>query len=284
MKFVSKDIPEGINNPKQSLLYDAFLLIASLAIIGASLFFIINRFSDDIVELLPDSMSSIELPEKELKERLEIKSDKEIDQYHKELLDAFISKNNALAKMKLEVYFSCSQIPNAFALPGNKIIINRGLYSLIESKSSLLFILAHEIAHHSHKHILKRLVRLLGTGSLISIISFGDSYLGSIINNTTQLISLKYSRDHENEADETAIKILKNSNIPLNGAGEFFKKMSQSPNESLKEEKNSLNTIFSTHPLTDKRIERIENHIRHKKAQNIKIEKRILERIKAVCD
>lgn len=43
-------------------------------------------------------------------------------------------------------------VPNAWALPGGKIAINRGLLVLLEDESELAAVLAHEIVHAAARH------------------------------------------------------------------------------------------------------------------------------------
>ena len=50
-----------------------------------------------------------------------------------------------------------SSVPNAWALPGGKIAINRGLLLYLEDEAQLAAVLGHEIVHAAARHTASRL-------------------------------------------------------------------------------------------------------------------------------
>ena len=58
-----------------------------------------------------------------------------------------------------------NSVPNAWALPGGKIAINRGLLVYLEDESQLAAVLAHEVVHAAARHGAQQMTR----GTLTSV-------------------------------------------------------------------------------------------------------------------
>jgi len=96
---------------------------------------------------------------------------------------------------------------NAFALPGGFIYIYEGLLSRVPDDDALAFVMAHEMAHAAHRHWAKHTGKMRGVGvlgSLVSILAKDTS--GMIGSLAAGLMSLKYSRSEEDDADATGIE------------------------------------------------------------------------------
>lgn len=102
--------------------------------------------------------------------------------------------------------------PNAFALPANRIVFHHSLILNCTNPEEFCAILAHEIAHIEHKHVMKKLRQEVGISILLSISKNG---IGT--GSGKQIISLlsanAYSRKYEREADKTAVEFLTNAKI-----------------------------------------------------------------------
>jgi len=70
-----------------------------------------------------------------------------------------------------------SSVPNAWALPGGKLAINRGLLTEINSEAELAAVLGHEIVHAAARHSAKQMERgtWLQIGVIGTAILTGDS-------------------------------------------------------------------------------------------------------------
>ena len=64
-----------------------------------------------------------------------------------------------------------NDVPNAWALPGGKIAINRGLLLLLEDEAQLAAVLGHEIVHAAARHGASQMTR----GNVVDIISGTDN-------------------------------------------------------------------------------------------------------------
>ncbi|MET0373404.1 MAG: M48 family metallopeptidase [Rhizorhabdus sp.] len=90
-------------------------------------------------------------------------------------------------------------VVNAVALPGGRILIFRGLIDDAKSPDEVAGVLAHEIGHVEHRHVMVSLLRRFGIGLLI-----GSG--GSAAEYGQALIESRYSRAAESEADDYSIE------------------------------------------------------------------------------
>lgn len=114
-----------------------------------------------------------------------------------------------------EVTLLNSPVNNAFAVPGGYVYVTRQLVTLMNNEAELAGVLGHEVGHVAARHSARRqqqaqqnaLLGLLGQvvgaavgGDLGGLISEGSQY--------TQLLTLKYSRTQEIEADNLGVQYL----------------------------------------------------------------------------
>ncbi len=111
-----------------------------------------------------------------------------------------------------------SSVNNAFAIPGGYIYATRQLVGLMNNEAELAGVLGHEVGHVAARHSQRRQSAaqqntLLGTaGAILSGILLGDSGIGNTISKGflqgSQLLTLKFSRSQELEADDLGIQYL----------------------------------------------------------------------------
>mgnify|MGYP000423333177 CR=1 FL=1 len=114
------------------------------------------------------------------------------------------------------------------------------------------------------------LIRRLSFSILIKLIFNNAGEVSSIASTFEDLLSLKYSREFEKEADYTAVKILNASGVGVNGFVSFFEKL------SLKEKDNNLSQFtkyLSTHPEIAERISYIKSQSNNTYNTNILTDK-----------
>lgn len=151
-----------------------------------------------------------------------------------------------------------SSIPNAWALPGGKIAIYRGLLTELNSEAELAAVLSHEIVHSAARHGAKSLERqlLMQTGLVgLSQVLQGHQYEDLILGSAQVgggLIHLKYSRSAELEADQYGIKYMAAAGYDPQAAVELQKTFLRLSEEN---KPNWLSGLFSTHPPSQERIE-----------------------------
>ena len=111
-----------------------------------------------------------------------------------------------------------SPVNNAFAIPGGYIYTTRQLVALMDNEAELVAVLGHEVGHVAARHSQRRQAAaqrntLLGAaGAILSGVLLGNSGIGQQLGQaalqTSQLLTLKFSRSQELEADELGIQYL----------------------------------------------------------------------------
>jgi predicted Zn-dependent protease len=148
--------------------------------------------------------------------------------------------------------------PNAWALPGGKIAINRGLLTELQSEAELAAVLAHEIVHAAARHSAQSIERgvflqgaLIAAGLALADSDYRDvGLLGAGIG--SQLIDKKYSRDDESEADHYGIRYMVRAGYDPAAAvqlQETFVRLAEGNDTDW------LQGLFATHPPSRERVE-----------------------------
>ncbi len=137
--------------------------------------------------------------------------------------------------------------PNAFAVPGHRIVVFSGLIERAKSPEMVAGVVAHEMGHVELRHPMRGLIHQLGLGAVLTLI-FGDSSLASM---GQVALTLSYSRDMEREADQRGIALLKRAGIRADGMSAFFGAIKSDVNTGVF---SRLPEFLSSHPDLDERI------------------------------
>lgn len=113
---------------------------------------------------------------------------------------------------------------NAFAAPGEQIVLTQGLVTRAESADEIAGVLGHEMGHGIERHPETGIVRALGLSAAVDLMLGGSS--GMVASTGVLLAQLSYTRDAEREADRHALRLLKLAGISPQGLAQFFKRMS----------------------------------------------------------
>ncbi len=141
---------------------------------------------------------------------------------------------------------------NAFAAPGGYIYVYTGLIKYLDSEDQLAGVMGHEIAHADKRHSTRQLTKLYGLSALLAIAT-GNSEPGALEQLALGLVSLKFSRNHETEADTYSVKYLCRTPYNAAGAAGFFEKL---------EGRSSPPVFLSTHPDPGNRVRNINEQKR----------------------
>ena len=136
---------------------------------------------------------------------------------------------------------------NAYALPGNQILITQGFLDNAVYESEKLFVLAHELGHLYYRHPLKSVYRNFLGQMVMGFLGSGSS-LATL---TTRVTSLNFNRAEEKEADLYAVELLYYATGDLKGAFHFFKRMKRKHGKW----EGLHGSLFSTHPISAERLE-----------------------------
>ncbi len=111
-----------------------------------------------------------------------------------------------------------SPVNNAFAIPGGYIYTTRQLVALMDNEAELAGVLGHEVGHVAARHSQRRQAKaqqnsvLGGLGAILSGVLLGNTgigqQLGQLALQGSQLLTLKFSRSQELEADDLGIQYL----------------------------------------------------------------------------
>lgn len=137
---------------------------------------------------------------------------------------------------------------NAFCAPGGYIYVYTGLIKYLDSEDQLAGVMGHEMAHAALRHSTRQMTKVYGISALYAIIS-GRSEPGQLEQIALSLITLRFSRDHEVEADTWSVRYLCPTDYNAAGAAGFFEKL---------EGRASPPEFLSTHPDPGNRVENIK--------------------------
>ncbi|TMM49709.1 M48 family metalloprotease [Qipengyuania marisflavi] len=128
-----------------------------------------------------------------------------------------------------------SPVNNAFAIPGGYIYTTRQLVGLMNNEAELAGVLGHEVGHVAARHSQRRQAKaqqnsLLGAaGAILSGVLLGNSGIGQQIGQTlmqgSQLLTLKFSRSQELEADDLGIRYLNQAGYDPHAMGTVLRSL-----------------------------------------------------------
>jgi predicted Zn-dependent protease len=151
---------------------------------------------------------------------------------------------------------------NAFALPGGYVVLNTGLLLKAETAEEILGVLAHEIAHVTQQHGLRKMIDSLGFFLVLRAL-LGDrgGVMEALVEGGSFLLDQKFSRTFEREADDTGFAYLAGANIDPRGMIGFFARLhAESEKEGGLSLNNTLN-FLSTHPAPKERMEFLQKKL-----------------------
>ena len=156
---------------------------------------------------------------------------------------------NNIDPSEIQIHLFDEEVINAFTLPGQHMVVYTGLIKYCDGPDQLAGIMAHEIGHMQHSHIMKRLVKEIGIATVLSLGGGNTELLRKIVKT---LSSTAFDRKQESEADASAVEDLNKSHIDPKGLADFLTKLS---NERIDMPK-QLEWI-STHPNSKDRAKEI---------------------------
>ncbi len=167
--------------------------------------------------------------------------------------------------LKWDVVLINNNTVNAWALPGGKIAVYKGLLRYVSSEEELAAVLAHEMGHVELSHGLSQMkTRGFAKGlSEVAQATILKQDNKSFVNNLVldqledrmlNLMTSGYSREREDEADRHILKVFSKVGYDPAKAPDFFKTLLQ----IIPPDAEETTSLFSTHPGTKERIERIQ--------------------------
>jgi beta-barrel assembly-enhancing protease len=166
-------------------------------------------------------------------------------------------------KLPYEFKVLNSSVPNAWALPGGKIAVNRGLLTELNNEAELAAVLGHEIIHAAARHGAQAQERgTLLQGGLVAAqlgVALGgvDERVGSLAlagaGVGAQLVTMRYGREAELQSDLYGTRLMKAAGYDPAAAialQETFVRLSEGRKQ------NWLDGLFASHPPSQERVSR----------------------------
>jgi len=150
-----------------------------------------------------------------------------------------------------------NSVPNAWALPGGKIAINRGLLTELETEAELAAVLGHEVVHAAARHTAQQMSRgtLLQVGVMGTAIATSDSDYGNLAVGGANLLAqaglAKYGRNAELESDYYGMQYMSKAGYDPQGAVSLqktFVRLSEGRRTDW------LSGLFASHPPSQARV------------------------------
>ena len=167
-------------------------------------------------------------------------------------------KHTARSHLPYEFVVINDSTPNAWALPGGKIAINRGLITQLNNEAELAAVLAHEIVHAAARHSAQgqEVGSLLSLGSaaasiLLSKSGYSTDGLQKGIGYAGLFGQQKYSRSRELQADHYGMQMMSKAGYDPTAAIELqklFVELSKGRSQDL------FSVMFASHPPSINRV------------------------------
>ena len=156
-----------------------------------------------------------------------------------------------------------SDVINAFALPGGKVFVSRGLMHYMTNEAQLAAVIGHEIGHVTARHVDERISQAISAEIGLAVLgAMTESQLAVL---GAQLVTggyqLKFGRDQEREADRLGIRYMSNVNYDPQGMAQLLQILIDTSGGAAQPE------FLSTHPNPERRrreaMELIESEYAH---------------------
>ncbi|MEM6638230.1 MAG: M48 family metallopeptidase [Pseudomonadota bacterium] len=139
---------------------------------------------------------------------------------------------------------------NAFAVPGGKVVLMRGLIEAAEAPEEVAAVLAHEIGHVAKRDPTRAALRTAGSAGILAMI-FGDFAGGTVVVLLTeQYLNAQYSQALETGADAYAQRLMMQAGYRPDALATMFERLQAEHGDA-----NSLMAPFLSHPQLSDRID-----------------------------
>ena len=186
--------------------------------------------------------------------------DQELTKYIS-LIGNTLAKASKRPDLKWEFIVLDTDGVNAFAAPGGLVHITKGALGLMRNEAELAGVLGHEIAHVTEKHSVESLRQNKGIKLLTDEAGSRTSYYYTMLADAVydNIVEKGFDRGQENESDEEGTRLANKVGYNPAGMTSFLQKL-MDRNKGRSGSK--PNGLFSTHPDTKDRIERVTKQIK----------------------
>jgi len=191
-----------------------------------------------------------------------------------------VAKQIGTTPYEFQFFVIDSPVVNAFAVPGGYVFIYRGLIEMMSSEGELASILGHELAHIQARHI----QRQIDEAKVLSVASIAGMLAGILLGvgggsgggagpalmagsaAAGQSAALKYSREHEMEADQLGFRFMSDAGYDPAEMPSIMHKMDQQKWTG----SSSVPSYLATHPALGERVLYLDDMAKKKKLSSPK--------------
>ncbi|MEL7121561.1 MAG: M48 family metalloprotease [Bacteroidota bacterium] len=183
--------------------------------------------------------------------------------YQNEQIQGFINQHGkAMAaishrpNLKYEFKVLDSPVVNAFAVPGGYVYFTRGILAHFNNEAEFIGVLGHEIGHITARHSARQMTSqyLLQGGFIVGMLASEEfAQYGELAMAGIQLLSLSFSRNHENESDKLGVEYSTQIGYDAREMANFFRTIQRLQGDSGQ----AVPNFLSTHPDPGDRFNRV---------------------------
>lgn len=152
---------------------------------------------------------------------------------------------------------------NAWCMPGGKVAFYTGIMPICKDETGVAVVMGHEVAHaianHSRERMSQQMIAQYGLSTLGAVLgqnsTAGKDLLLQAVGAGTNIGMLKFSREHESEADHIGLIFMAMSGYDPNAAPKFWERMTEMSGGQESPE------FMSTHPSHSTRISDLQGWI-----------------------
>lgn len=264
MSYENPKIKEGVNYSREHPFQEFAQLVLGVLVLTFIVIALLHALSGYLVRFIPFEFEKNMVGDLDFfgGEKPSLEKNIDMHNYLQDLADKMIPHMDLPEGMTITMHYVDDDLVNALATLGGNVYFFKGLIDRLSSEDELAAVVGHEIAHIKHRHPLVALgkgVTIATVGAAISGMS-GSRAGELLIGNSSHLSMLKFSRDQEALADETAMQGLVANYGHVGGALKLFQMF-----ERLDREGEAPDVeVFRSHPFSAKRRMQVETLAKEK--------------------
>jgi len=194
-----------------------------------------------------------------------IYKDEELETYLNEIAKK-LQPPGIFTHIPFKVFIIKNHLLNAFIYPNGVLYVHTGILAKIDNEAQLATLLAHEMTHATHRHLIKQFRDAKNKTAFLSTVSvtlggagYGIGSLTTLIGALGTLASVSgYSRDLETEADMEGLNLIIRAGYDPEEASKLFSHLKK----EIEEEKKKEPFFFGTHPRLQERVENFDSFLK----------------------
>ena len=246
MKYVPKELPEGVNVAPTNVLAELLILLGALVVLAVGAFYGLGWTADRLVMRMSPEL------EARLGAQFDFGATPVPASSREGALLGRLLEHLPRDRFDLRLQIACTgSVVNAFAVPGGRVVLFHGLLETVKSENELAFVLAHEIGHFANRDHLRAFGRGLVWMTVATLVGMGGDFAADVLHDSGLVASRRFSQSQELAADRFAAELVAKAYGHAGGVTDFFR------NPALRDGGGWL----ATHPTSRRRIRQLERLI-----------------------